>query len=134
VSVLKKVMSSQLSKQFIKYGLVGILNTIITIIIIFSMMKLLNFSYIFSNAVGFIFGFINSFILNRIWTFKSKKSMGMESLLYIIIFAVSYIFQLILLIVLKEELQVKPEYAQIVSIIFYSILNFSGNKYITFKK
>lgn len=120
-------------RQFIKYGLVGISNTLITLAVIFIFMKLLNVSYIISNAIGFLFGFINSFILNRIWTFKSKKSIGRESLFYIMIFSISYILQLMLLVILKEKLQMEPEYAQIIAILFYSILNFSGNKYITFK-
>jgi len=119
--------------QLVKYGLVGISNTLITLAIIFVFMKLFNFSYIISNAAGFLFGFINSFILNRMWTFKSKNSMGRESIFYILIFAVCYMLQLILLVVLKEKLQIKPEYAQIIAIVFYSILNFSGNKFITFK-
>ena len=131
---MKSKIIKKTIKQLIKYGLVGISNTLITLAVIFIFMKLLNFSYIISNAVGFLFGFINSFILNKIWTFKSKKSVGRESLLYIMIFAVCYILQLILLIVLKEKLHVKPEYAQIIAILFYSMLNFSGNKYITFKK
>lgn len=121
-------------RQFVKFGLVGILNTIITISIIFVFMKLLNISYIISNVVGYLFGFINSFILNKIWTFASKKSIGRESFLFVVIFVVCYSLQLILLIILKEKLQIKPEYAQIISIIFYSILNFSGNKFITFRK
>ena len=121
-------------RQFVKFGLVGILNTIITISIIFVFMKLLNISYIISNVVGYLFGFINSFILNKIWTFASKKSIGRESFLFVVIFVVCYSLQLILLIILKEKLQIKPEYAQIISIIFYSILNFTGNKFITFRK
>ena len=129
-------MNNKISKtieQFIKYGLVGVSNTIITLSIIFVFMKLLNVSYIPSNAVGYLFGFINSFILNKIWTFKSKKSIGRESLFFVLIFVTCYLLQLILLIILKEKLQIMPEYAQIISILFYSILNFSGNKFITFK-
>ena len=120
-------------EQFAKFGMVGVLNTIITISVIFIFMKLFHVSYIISNAVGYLFGFINSFILNKIWTFKSKKSIGSESFFFVLIFIICYSLQLILLVILKEKLQIMPEYAQIISMIFYSIINFSGNKFITFK-
>ena len=124
---------SQTIRQFIKFGLVGVLNTIITLSIIFVFMKLFNVSYILSNVIGYLFGFINSFILNKIWTFKSKKSIGSESFFFVLIFIICYFIQLAFLIILKEKLLVKPEYAQIISMIFYSIINFTGNKFITFK-
>ena len=120
-------------QQFVKYGLVGVLNTIITISVIFIFMKLLNVSYIISNIVGYLFGFINSFFLNKIWTFKSKKSIGRESFFFILIFVICYFIQLVFLIILKEKLLVKPEYAQIIAMGFYTIINFLGNKFITFK-
>lgn len=123
----------QTIRQFIKFGLVGVLNTIITLSIIFVFMKLLNVSYILSNVIGYLFGFVNSFMLNKIWTFKSKKSIGSESFFFVLIFVVCYFIQLTFLIILKEKLLVKPEYAQIISMILYSIINFSGNKFITFK-
>lgn len=129
----KKNNVSRILRQLIKYGLVGVLNTIITISIIFVFMKLLNVSYILSNAVGYLFGFVNSFILNKIWTFKSKKSIGRESFFFVLIFVICYLFQLLLLVILKEKLQIKPEYAQIIAMGFYTVINFLGNKYITFK-
>ena len=129
----KKNNVSRIIRQFIKYGLVGVLNTILTISIIFIFMKLLNASYIISNAVGYLFGFINSFILNKIWTFKSKKSIGKESFYFILIFIICYSFQLVFLVILKEKLLVNPEYAQIIAMVFYTIINFTGNKFITFR-
>ena len=131
--MINKVNISKTIKQFIKYGLVGVLNTLITLSIIFVFMKLLNVSYILSNAVGYLFGFINSFILNKIWTFKSKKSIGRESFFFVLIFVICYLLQLALLVILKEKLQIKPEYAQIIAMGFYTVINFLGNKYITFK-
>ncbi len=124
---------SKTIKQFIKYGLVGVSNTLITLSIIFVFMKLLNVPYIPSNAVGYLFGFINSFFLNKIWTFKSKESIGKESFFFILIFIICYSIQLVFLIILKEIILVKPEFAQIIAMGFYTVMNFLGNKYITFK-
>ena len=128
-----KIKISKIFRQFIKFGLVGILNTLITLTIIFLFMKVLKASYILSNVVGYILGFINSFILNKIWTFKSKGHVGKESFYFIVIFLVCYSIQLGFLIILKEKLLIKAEYAQIIAMGLYTIMNFTGNKYITFK-
>ncbi|MEA2095912.1 MAG: GtrA family protein [Candidatus Cloacimonadota bacterium] len=129
-------MNNKITKtieQFIKFGMVGLLNTLITISIIFIFMMLLNVSYILSNIIGYLFGFVNSFILNKIWTFKSKKPIGRESFFFVLIFAICYLLQLLLLIVLKENLKIIPEYAQLIAMGLFAVLNFSGNKFITFK-
>lgn len=131
--MINKVNISKIIKQFVKYGLVGVINTIITISIIYIFMKLLNVSYIISNVVGYLFGFINSFVLNKIWTFKSKKSIEKERFFFILIFVICYSIQLVFLVILKEKLLIKSEYAQIIAMGFYTVLNFVGNKYITFK-
>jgi putative flippase GtrA len=64
-------------KQAIKYGVVGVINTLITAVVIWIMMKLLGCSDVVSNVVGYIAGVLNSFIWNKKWTFKStEKWMG----------------------------------------------------------
>jgi putative flippase GtrA len=120
--------------QFIKYGLVGIANTIVTLGAIFLLMNVLGVSYIISNAVGYILGFVNSFVLNKIWTFKSKGSLIREATFFIAIFAICYVIQLGCLITFKEFMNIRVEFAQIFSMVVYTILNFIGNRYFTFKK
>jgi putative flippase GtrA len=122
-----------LARQFTKYGIVGVINSAITLTTIFVLMKVFHVSYLISNAVGYILGFVNSFMLNKAWTFRSKKPFAKEVLIFIFIFAVCYSLQFVFLIFLKEKLLIKAEYAQIIAMIFYTIINFTGNKLITFK-
>jgi putative flippase GtrA len=96
-------------------------------------MKLAGVSYLIANAVGYVLGFLNSFILNKLWTFRSNKPFAREGMFFILMFAICYSLQLLFLIFLKEKLQISPEYAQVIAMIFYAILNFAGNKMITFK-
>ena len=84
--------------------------------------------------IGYTFGFINSFIWNKFWTFKSKNFQTKEAVLFIFVFLISYAIQFILLLFLKEVIHIKVELAQILAMIFYTIINFLGNKYLTFKK
>jgi len=118
--------------QCFKFGLVGILNTIVGLSTIFICMKLLHISYISSNIIGYSLGLINSFIFNKLWTFKSTKSAKKEIIPFIFIFAISYFFQLIILILMKEYMSINVDLAQIISTVFYTIINFFGNRIYTF--
>ena len=52
-------------RQAIKYGIVGVSNTLITALVIWVMMKGLHCSDVLSNVVGYIAGVVNSFIWNK---------------------------------------------------------------------
>lgn len=55
--------------QFIKFGIVGISNTLLTFIVYTLLLKVFGVFYLFASAAGFIVGATNGFILNRKWTF-----------------------------------------------------------------
>ncbi len=121
-------------KQFIKYISVGLLNTIIGLSVIFFCMKILHFTYIISNILGYFVGLINSFIWNKIWTFGSKGNTGIETAKFLLVFSISYTIQLGALIIIKEIMHIIPEIAQILSVGVYTITSFILNKFFTFRK
>ena len=61
-----------IKKMLLKYIFVGVTNTFITLIISFICLKLM-FSYQSSYSIGFFAGFINSMIMNNLYTFKDKR-------------------------------------------------------------
>lgn len=63
-------------KQAIKYGVVGLSNTLITMIVIWVMMKLFGCREGLSNLTGYVAGILNSFIWNKQWTFKEVPPDG----------------------------------------------------------
>lgn len=130
----KKEVFSYTSRQFIRYGLVGITNTMITAGSIFFLMNVSNASYIVANTIGYIIGFFNSFFLNKKWTFRSHGRILEEFFRFFFIFLVCYGLQLALLIFLKETVKVSVNYAQIFAMVFYTIISFLGNKMIAFKE
>ncbi|GIX41674.1 MAG: polysaccharide biosynthesis protein GtrA [Leptospiraceae bacterium] len=121
------------TKQFVKFGIVGIINTIITLSIIFILSNYYDVHYIISNAIGYIAGFINSFIMNKFWTFKSKGNVFKESIWFIIVFLISYGIQLIVLYYLHGILNYNENLSQILSMIVYTVVNFLLNKFLTFR-
>ncbi len=56
--------------QFLKFGIVGISNTLLTFAIFTLLLKVFGVNYLAASAIGFAAGAINGFLLNRRWTFK----------------------------------------------------------------
>ena len=53
--------------QLAKYLLVGVMNTLITLVVIFVCKIYLHVTPYVSNALGYLAGLINSFLWNRRW-------------------------------------------------------------------
>ncbi|MDR2120368.1 MAG: GtrA family protein [Tannerella sp.] len=138
-------------RQAVKYGIVGIGNTLLSLIIIRIMTKWGGCSEAFSNFTGYVVGLVNSYILNRKWTFHSKSKWKKSAVRFFGVFAVCYALQLLLLLLLNKfcpenpplydfftpvlhPLHVDPLfYIQILAMAFYTALNFIVNKFYTFK-
>jgi putative flippase GtrA len=123
----------EIIKQAIKYGLVGVSNTLLTAVVIWVMMKVFGASDVLSNVVGYIIGLINSFIWNKQWTFHSKDSWYSSAWRFGVVFAVCYLLQLGLLLYLNNKLTIDPYYNQLIAMAFYTVINFVMNKFYTFK-
>lgn len=145
--------------QFCKYGIVGVLNTLVTAVVIWIMMRFVfgitndleasTWEISASNLIGYIAGLINSFVWNRNWTFKSKNKWKKEFLVFTVVFLICYIPQLLLVNVLNTytefpaikinlfsyHLLINHAYiCQLIGMVFYTLVNFVCNKYYTFKK
>lgn len=136
-SIKPKFMQDKFIKMFgqmIKYGLVGIINTLITAIIIFVLMNGFGVSYKISNAVGYVAGFFNSFIMNKIWTFKANKASTISQFTkFAAVFIICYFIQLGLVVILVEKLLLSKNISQLIGMVFYTLIGFLFNKLFTFK-
>jgi putative flippase GtrA len=56
--------------QFVKFGIVGVSNTLLTFAVYTLLLKGFGVWYLAASAVGFIVGATNGFLLNRRWTFR----------------------------------------------------------------
>ena len=121
-------------KQAIKYGIVGTGNTLITALVIWVMLKVLDCSAVVSNVVGYAAGVLNSFVWNKQWTFESHAGWRRSAVRFGLVFAVCYVLQLALLFVLEAALPIDGYYNQLIAMAFYTVINFILNKVYTFKE
>ena len=133
------------SVQFLKYIMVGCLNTGITLGVILGCKSLLGINPYISNAIGYIAGLINSFIWNKNWVFKSQKGYTREALKFAIGFGLCYGLQLLVVYLLNSTSFGNYQWdllgiftlsgygvATLFGNIVYTIANFIYNRLITF--
>lgn len=66
-------ISTRVSARFLRFATVGIANTAITFFVYSLCTGLLHVPAAGANLIGWIAGFINSFLLNRVWTFSDRR-------------------------------------------------------------
>ena len=119
-------------KKFLKYILAGIINTLTTYFTSIILLKIFNFYLIISNLIGFLFGIFVSFCLNRNFVFKSKdKKIRKQLLKFICAFLISYLINLIFLIMCSYVFLINYYVSQIIAMATYSLsFYYLSNKYI----
>lgn len=117
--------------SLVRYILVGALNTIVGFGIIFILMWLGIIPEI-ANLLGYCFGILFSYILNKIFTFKSYGN-SMEFAKFVICMGVAYLINLTVLVVLHRIYGVNSYLAQIIAGGFYTLSGYLFSKYFVFK-
>ena len=119
-------------KKFLRYILTGFLNTLATYITSIILLKIFNLFLVISNFVGYVVGIVVSFYLNRNFVFRNKDP-KIKKQFYKFIFAclISYLINLIFLIIFSYIFQLNDYISQILSMAAYSISFYVlSNKYI----
>ena len=121
-------------KQFIKFSLVGLLNTAIHYGIFISLYDFLGVYHLFASGIGFCFAMTNSYVINKRWTFQSRGSdVRGEFVRFFIVNLISLSINLGSMAVLVELFLIHPPVAQFVTIGLTLAVNFLGNRFWTFK-
>ncbi len=125
----------ELFLQAVKFGLVGVLNTLVDMGVFWLLTRLPFFAayYGLSHTISFACGMLNSFIWNRRWTFQDKRRMtGGRALRFVLVNAASYGASLLVLTLLVRAGY--PEMsAKVIATPCALAVNFLGNKLFVFK-
>lgn len=75
-------------KQFMKFGIVGVINTILDYALYTLFVTIFDVHYLIANVLSFSIAVTNSFLLNRKWTFRqSGTNWRHEALKYAMVYA-----------------------------------------------
>jgi putative flippase GtrA len=116
-----------MTRQFFSYIVVGVSNTALTTIVMFSLATM-GCHYVLYTAIGYGFGFLNSFFFNGRWTFRGAhlKSalLGKFMVINLSLLGVVQLLQIALI----EGLKLREFLAVITGMIVYTIAGFFLNR------
>jgi putative flippase GtrA len=119
--------------QFIKFAVVGVLNSAIQYLVFLFLYGLTGTQYLLASIIGYAAGMTNSYILNRRWTFGSRNQKLLAELgKFVAVNLISLGANLGLLYLLVSAGIMAPQWAQVLAIGGSTLVNFVLNKIWTF--
>jgi putative flippase GtrA len=119
--------------QFIKFGIVGISNTLLTFAVYTLLLKGFGVWYLAASAIGFAVGTINSFLLNRRWTFRGHVGDALTPVRWTIVQCSGLGINLGLLYVLVHNAGIDKLVAQAFATAVVTVTTFFANRAWTFR-
>ncbi len=127
--------------KFLKFVLVGIINTIFGTAIMFLLYNLANFGYWGSSAVSYILASILSFLLNKNFTFRNSESTVKTALRFTVNIAVCYLIAysiskpIVKAILLNTSLSksIVEQVSMLLGMALFTMLNYVGQRFFAFK-
>lgn len=128
-----------IDKTFLKFILVGILNTLVGSGVMFLLYNLFNASYWISSSCNYIIGGIVSYILNKYFTFNNKQKSIKQIILYIINLVLCYFIsyycakKLFLFLLSSKSQKIQENISLFCGMCLYTLLNYFGQRFIVFR-
>jgi len=127
--------------QFGKFMAVGVANFVVDYGILYLLSTVAGFPTAPSNVVSYTCGLVNSFILNRYWTFKQKLSFfSAHFVKFVFVNLISLGVNTLAVWILVElygftdgVYGMENLYAKLIATVFSFTVNFAGNKLLVFK-
>ncbi|MEW9937944.1 GtrA family protein [Clostridium butyricum] len=125
----------KLSWQFVKFGIVGFSNTLISLIIYYIFIAR-GVNYLFANTLGFLVSVINAFYWNNKYVFTDKtETNGKKAFIKVFMtYGGSFLLSTFLIFIMVDYLNISQWIAPIIRLIVTVPLNFIINKLWAFRK
>jgi putative flippase GtrA len=120
------------SLQLIRFGLVGIVNTLIGLLAIYAVLFFTAASAVQANALGYALGFSVGFVLNRAWTFNDRTPAGKLLPWYLGVAVLAYAANLAVVVYTNRQLGMDKYIVQLLGCATYTALMYWGCRYFVF--
>ena len=132
--------------QFLRFLLVGVMNSLVTLGVIVLCKSVLGINPYLSNLLGYIAGVVNSFIWNKTWVFHSNGKITAEASRFLLGWGICYSLQLLIVWALNTHTPLAAMLwpigpytlsgygvATLLGMCFYTLANFLYNRLIAFR-
>lgn len=110
--------------QWLRFALVGVSNTVLYAAA-YLLLDRVGIHYVLASSVAFALGVLNSYVLNRRWTFRSQGRRAPELARFLCAQLLGVVASLSLLAALVEVVRLHPLVAQVVAFPVASLLTFA---------
>ena len=129
--------------QFIKFGLVGVMNTAVDFLV-YALLTWIGMQYLVAQVFSYSAGTLNSYVVNKLWTFGGKGAAGAENrkagkvdkkefARFVLVNIGTLLLSIVLLYVLKTGLGLHPLIAKIGVTAITVVVNYIGSKLWVFR-
>lgn len=120
--------------KFIKFGLVGVLNTLINWII-FAVLNFVGVYYIVANVIAYAIATANSYIWNSKWVFKyNGKDKKETTIKFVILNLIGLALNTVILYFLVDILLFNKLIGLVITTVIVMVINYIVNKIWVFKE
>ena len=135
MNFITKTLKKPFIQQLIRYLVTGFTAFGIEYAMYVFLLKVVGFHYILASVIVYALVFWFSFIVNRLWSFKSKGPMGKQLLQYGLLFSFNLVVSNIFIMkLLTDVIGLDPLISPFIKMAFVVSWNFLIYKYIIYKE
>lgn len=137
--IIKHYISLFTDRTFMKFVLVGIVNTIVGTTIMFLFYNVFHLSYWVSSASNYFFGSIVSYLLNKHFTFQFKEKGSSSLIRFVINIVICYLLAygiakpFIQWILSDFSVTVQENISMALGMCLFIVFNYLGQRFFAFK-
>lgn len=128
-----RILRTPLILQFVKFGIVGVSNTLISFAVYTLLLKAFGVWYVAASGIGFAVGAINGFLWNRAWTFRGHVGDALTPVRWFVVQGCGLLVNLGLVYLFVDGFGLGKLTGQAATIAIVTVLTFFANRAWTFK-
>lgn len=131
---LRAKTQNQVLLDFIRYGIVGLLGTVVHTLVLAISVEYFHFAPVFGTMLGFVFSLLLSYYLNAKWTFRNNHKNKKSFIKYTITCLLGLSINVCIMFVIVNLLGYWYVLGQIVAILIVPLFNYTISRYWVFNK
>lgn len=128
-----RILRMPLLLQFVKFGIVGVSNTLIAFAVYTLLLKVFGVWYVAASGIGFALGAVNGFLWNRAWTFKGHVGDALTPVRWFVVQGCGLLLDLGLVYALVDGAHLDKLVGQALTTLVVTVITFFVNRAWTFK-
>jgi putative flippase GtrA len=129
-----RIVRKPLVLQFVKFGVVGVSNTLIAFAVYTLLLKVFGVWYVAASGLGFAVGAVNGFLWNRAWTFRGHVGDALTPVRWFVVQSCGLLLDLGLVYVCVDGVGLGKLVGQAVTTVVVTVLTFFANRAWTFRE